>query len=205
MSTKTDTSKAGNAREKLIEVSYELVLTKGYSATTVDELCEAAGVSKGSFYHFFKSKEELGLALLDDFLQQSKVRFLGGDFRMETDPMKRMFGFLEHTEKYAHQLWSKGCILGTFAGELGNTGERIREKISSMFQGVVEGVAEFFLPVEERFPGNELYSAKRLAELYIVLIEGAIVLCRAYDDFRPLERSVERFRIELTETLKQTE
>ena len=54
---------AQNSRKQILEAAETLVLQKGYAAATVDEICAAAGTSKGSFYHFFKSKEEMGLAL----------------------------------------------------------------------------------------------------------------------------------------------
>jgi TetR/AcrR family transcriptional repressor of nem operon len=50
------------ARPKLLDAALSVIRTKGYSATSVDELCAAAGVTKGAFFHYFKSKDELGVA-----------------------------------------------------------------------------------------------------------------------------------------------
>ncbi len=52
-----------DAKAKLLDAALSVIRTKGFSATTVDELCSAAGVTKGAFFHHFKSKDELGVAV----------------------------------------------------------------------------------------------------------------------------------------------
>jgi len=182
------------AKDKLIGASLDIMLSKGYASTSVDELCEAAGVSKGSFYHFFKTKEELGLALLDSFMEASKAQFLGGEFRNQVDPIKRLFAFMRQTEESALSLWERGCLLGNFAVELADTHPVIRRKVSGIFNGVIEGVAEIIKPLSDMYPENEKLDANRLAELYISIVEGAIVLSRAHHDWSPLKRGLESFR-----------
>lgn len=183
-----------NAKTKLIEASYDLMLSKGYAATSVDDLCERAGVSKGSFYHFFETKEDLGLDLLDDFFQKSKSVFLAGEFEREADPLKRLYMFLEQTEGAAESLWSQGCLLGNFAIELSNTHPAVREKVSHILMGVAAGLAVLFRPVSERHPDNELLQADRLAETYLAMIEGEIILSRAHNDWSYLLRGLRLFR-----------
>ena len=61
------------AKEKVILASQRLMMAQGYTATTVDEIVAAAGVAKGSFYHAFKSKEELALAALDDYFRRGSI------------------------------------------------------------------------------------------------------------------------------------
>ena len=58
-------------KEKLLEAAQQLMLAKGFPATTVDEICEAAGFTKGSFFHYFESKEHLGKEVLDRFYQKN--------------------------------------------------------------------------------------------------------------------------------------
>ena len=182
------------AKDKLIEASLDLMLSKGYGSTTVDELCDAAGVSKGSFYHFFKTKEDLGLELLNWFMEQSKLSFLGGEFRKEKDPLKRAFAFLSQTEASAMDLWQRGCLLGNFAVELADTHPVIRKRVSLIFSGVVQGVAEIFQPISEQYPDRNRLDAHRLAEMYLSIIEGSVVLSRAHSDWAPLKRGLESFR-----------
>lgn len=184
-----------NAKEKLIDASLELMLTKGYGATSVDDLCQSAGVSKGSFYHFFGTKEDLGLALLDDYLSKSKIYFLGGPFTEEQDPIKKLFGFLRQTEASAEILWKDGCLLGNFAIELGLSHPAVRQKVSVIFTRITKGVADLFQPVSALHPDNAMLEADRLAEAYLAIIEGAIILSRAHDDWSYLHRSLVNFRV----------
>lgn len=192
--------KSETAKEKLISASLQLMLSRGYSATSVDDICSAAQVSKGSFYHFFKSKEELGLAMLDDFFRQSREATMAGSFNQELDPVERLRGYLYFIEENAETFWEKGCILGNFANELSNTHPIMRERVSLILQRVTESMAERFAPIQQKYPDREELSAIRLAELLVSLIEGALVLSRAHDDWSYLTRALKGFRL-YTESL----
>jgi TetR/AcrR family transcriptional repressor of nem operon len=78
------------AKDKLIDSAIRLLGDYGYSATTVDEICEDAGVAKGSFYHSFGSKEDLAVAALDTFVERNAAILMAGDFTREEDPVKRL-------------------------------------------------------------------------------------------------------------------
>jgi len=190
-----------NAKDKLIEASYELMLSRGYAATSVDDLCHKAGVSKGSFYHFFGTKEDLGLALLDDFSAKSKERFLSGAFVNETDPVKKLIAFLHQTEESAETLWSQGCLLGNFATELSQSHPVVRQKVSLILKRVTDNVAEILQPIAEMHPNEELLQADHLAEMYLAIIEGAIILSRAHEDWSYLQRALLSFRFYLESIL----
>ncbi|MDX9858015.1 MAG: TetR/AcrR family transcriptional regulator [candidate division Zixibacteria bacterium] len=192
--------KSETAKERLISASLQLMLSRGYAATSVDDICSAAQVSKGSFYHFFKSKEELGLAMLDDFFRQSREATMAGSFNQEPDPVKRLRGYLHFIEENAETFWEKGCILGNFANELSNTHPIMRERVSLILQRVTESMAERFAPIQQKYPDREELSAIRLAELLVSLIEGALVLSRAHDDWSYLTRALKGFRL-YTESL----
>ena len=79
------------AKEKLVKGALQLMLSKGYAGTTVDEICEAAGVSKGSFYYSFKTKEDIGVAALESFHLEAYTRIGTGKFTEITNPVKRVF------------------------------------------------------------------------------------------------------------------
>jgi len=184
----------GQARAKLLDATRDLFLSKGYAAATVDEICARAKVSKGSFYHFFKSKEAMGLAVLDGYMQQAHAKFLGGDFTGQTEPKARLQGFLLQTEASATDLWRNGCLLGNLAIDLAETNERIRKRVARIFDQLTAGVAAIFEPVCAQYASDAKVEAWRLAELYLATIEGAIILSRARNDWTPLNRSLAGFR-----------
>src|SRR5882757_2899582 len=91
-----------------------LILTKGFPATTVDEVCERAGVTKGSFYHHFQSKEDLGVAALRAYYDDVRVAFTGGGWAEIEDPWLRLRQFLRQAaDVLTGPVMANGCMLGT--------------------------------------------------------------------------------------------
>lgn len=178
-----------NAKEKLLAASLDLLVDRGYLVTTVDQLCEAAGVSKGSFYHYFESKEDLGLATLRAYYTRGMTLLMDGDFQHEADPLKRAEMFLDHTETLSPELWKKGCLLGTFAMDLADSHPRIRARLAELFDELVQALAPVFRPYE-----NNGVTAEVVAEQYISIIEGSIVLARTYDDVTRIPKALRQFR-----------
>ena len=89
------------ARDKVIEATQFLMAGRGYSATTVDEIISLAGVSKGSVYHAFKSKEELAITALEDYKRKGWNIVAYGPYKDEPDPVKRAIRFVKHIERKA--------------------------------------------------------------------------------------------------------
>jgi TetR/AcrR family transcriptional repressor of nem operon len=184
----------GNAKEKLTRSALQIMLSRGYTATTVDEICEGAGLSKGSFYHFFETKEDIGVAALELFHQEGFKQSIGGKYSEITDPIERVFGFLDHVETVAKDIWGDGCLLGNFALELADTNPIIRNRVSALLKKSTENLARIFEPIANIRKKGEGPSAVELAEHYISLIEGAIVLGKAHKDWRRIPTAIRQFR-----------
>lgn len=179
------------ARDKLITAAEALMLSRGYASTSVDEICEAAGVSKGSFYHFFRTKEDLGLAVLDAFHARSGGIMAKG-VKKSADPVDRSLALVDHIVDSAGVLWGKGCLLGSFALDLAETNPTIRKAVSDKFRQVAAALGEGLEPL-----GSEEEDGAELAEQFLVIVEGALVLAKAHDDWGYVERALERFRTNL--------
>jgi TetR/AcrR family transcriptional repressor of nem operon len=178
-----------DTREKLVRVAERLMLRDGYSATRVDDVLGKAGLSKGSFYHFFESKESLGLAALDHYFEDRVARLAAGSYATETDPLKRAHGFLEHASGVVADLWKAGCLLASFAADAAGSSRVIanalRKRTSELRALLVEVLGPF---------ATREVTAVDLADQFMVCIEGSIVLARIYDDPTYLRRGVEQFR-----------
>jgi TetR/AcrR family transcriptional repressor of nem operon len=181
------------AKDKLLDAAQALMLSKGYPATTVDEICAEAGVSKGSFYHFFKSKEELGIAVLENYFQKGSQRLADGPYLDIEDPLERVFGFLDYIAEIAEEMWGHGCLLGTFALDLAETNPDLHGRVSEAFTNVAKDIAGNFEPVAEIGAGAEL-SGEELAEQFLAVLEGAIVLAKAHRDWDRVPRALDNFR-----------
>jgi len=178
-----------DTREKLVRVAERLMLRDGYSATRVDDVIGKAGLSKGSFYHFFDSKESLGLAALDHYFEDRVARLAAGSYTAETDPLRRAHGFLEHASRVVADLWKAGCLLANLSADAAGSSRvvasTLRKRTGELRALLVDLLGPFATPE---------VSAADLADQFIVCIEGSIVLARIYDDPDYLRRGLEQFR-----------
>lgn len=165
------------------------MLRDGYSATRVDEVIRKAGLSKGSFYHFFDSKEALGLAALEHYYTDRAGRLAAGTYATETDPLRRARGFLKHASHVAADLWTTGCLLASLAADAAGSNRAmsnaLRKRTSDLRALLVDALGPFATPE---------ITAADLADQFLVCIEGSIVLARIYDDPGYLRRGLEQFR-----------
>lgn len=179
----------GDSRKKILEAAFELLLARGYSATSVDEICSRAGVSKGSFYHFFHSKEELGLAVLNRFYREGMHIIGKGDFLQVADPRRRLDAFFDHLEQVAPDFWQRGCLLGNFATELSESNPVIHARVTELFSDMVSKLAPLFAAVI-----GDPQEAALWAEEMLMVLEGSIILARVHDDPSRIATGIRRFR-----------
>src|SRR5438046_2372808 len=99
---------------KFLEAALYVIRAKGYSATTVDDICKTAGMTKGSFFHHFKSKEELAIAAADYFAAMADGLFRNAPYSLISDPIERLFGYVEFRRSIICGEFSDfTCLLGT--------------------------------------------------------------------------------------------
>lgn len=178
-----------DTREKLIDTAEKLMLRDGYSATRVDDVIRQAGLSKGSFYHFFDSKESLGLAALEHYYADRVGRLADGPYADETDPLRRALGFLEHASRVAPKLWKEGCLLASLAADAAGSSRVVSSALRKRTGELRAMLVDLLGPLATRKT-----PAADLADQFLVCIEGAIVLARIYGDAGYLQRSLEQFR-----------
>ena len=117
-----------NARTRLLEAARDVIRAKGFCATSVDDLCKAAGVTKGAFFHHFKSKEELGVAAADFWSETTSALFAGAPYHRPDDPLDRLIAYLEfRKELLAGDLPDFTCLVGTMTQEVYDSAPAIRE------------------------------------------------------------------------------
>ena len=192
------------SKERILAAAKELFLARGYAATTVDAICEKAELTKGSFYYSFDSKEDLGLAVLDWSLRRSVQMLASGPHVRITDPVEKAFAFLKHLEKCSPDLWSAGCLLGSFALELADTNSRMQQAVAGMFQAVADNFAENLLPLAAECAGRQTLAASELADTLLGLVEGSIILAKAHRDPTRIPKAIRGFRRSLEILIAET-
>lgn len=178
---------APESKERLLAAAKSLVLKYGYAGTGVDAICKKAGLTKGSFYHFFSSKDDLGLATLEWALVKGGEIVHNGPYQKLPPSRERALGFMKHMENIGIELWSGGCILSSFALELAETNDVMQATVSRMFDLVAATFASELAPLTD--------APEELAQQYLALLEGAIILAKAHRDPSRIKKALRSFRV----------
>lgn len=125
-------------RSKLLHVALELIWRSSYHATGVDRICATAGVNKGSFYHFFATKEDLAVAALDAQWEEFRPHF-DAIFAAHVPPLERLQRFVregidEQRRRHAELGFVCGCPLFTLGAEIGTQQPKLRAKVDEVLQ-----------------------------------------------------------------------
>jgi AcrR family transcriptional regulator len=129
-------------------------LARGYIGKRKRNPASKARLTKGSFYYFLDSKEDLGLKVLDWSLRRSAQMLASGPHVRIVDPLEKAFAFLEHLEKCSPEIWSGGCLLGSFSLELADTNSRMQQAVAGMFQAVADDFAKQLQPIAAQCAGK---------------------------------------------------
>jgi len=138
--------RTSDARERILVSAMELFYARSAADVGVQEICDHAGVKKGSFYHFFDSKQDLILAVLDAHWAWGKQMVWDEAFSPERPPLERLreLGrrFHEMTKAdYDACGMCKGCGMGNIAAELGTQDEVVRKKVDEIFGQMINSIA----------------------------------------------------------------
>jgi len=180
-------------RERLIRTAAELFWRQGYAATGVTAILRRAGVTSGSFYHFFSSKEDLLLAVLDATEEMLQVEIFGPAEAATEDPIERVFAVLDFYRRYlvSHR-FELGCPMGGPAAELSASRPRVRARVAGLFKIWKDAVEAFLVAAGDRLPGEVDRGA--LAEMVLAVMEGAVIQARARRSLAPFDAAVGQLR-----------
>lgn len=189
------TKKTSATKEQLIQTAIELMLAKGYTATTVDEICEKAGITKGGFFHYFESKEDLGKAALEYFWQ-SQIRMIKEmPFHTIKDPLKKLHGFLDSfADRARDPQITKSCLIGNFSQELSSTYPGIRSLCDEKFSLFADMLKLILDEAKQMYASRLRIDTKSLAEHFLAIFQGALILAKAKQDTKVIEENIEHFR-----------
>jgi TetR/AcrR family transcriptional repressor of nem operon len=193
MATMTETRH--ESKTKLLEAALRVIREKGYSATRVEDICEAAGLTKGSFFHHFESKEALALAAADYWIDETGAMFTAAPYHEATDPVERLLAYVDFRKAMLMgELPEFTCLVGTMVQEVYDTHPSLREACNKS----ISGHAATLVPdIEEamRVRGIKAdWTAQSLALYTQAAIQGAFILAKAQHDATVARECIDHLR-----------
>jgi TetR/AcrR family transcriptional regulator, transcriptional repressor for nem operon len=186
---------AGAARQKLLDAALSLVRTKGYAATTVDDLCDEAGVTKGAFFHHFKSKEALGTAAADYWSEMTDAFFEGAPYHKHKDPLDRVLGYIDFRKAIlTGKVPEFTCLVGTMVQEVYETSPAIREACDACISGHVAKIEADIAEAIKRHAIRPEWTARSLALHTQAVLQGAFILAKARGEAAIAGESIDHLR-----------
>ena len=172
--------RAKNAKTKILEAALSVIRAKGYAATTVDDLCAAAGVTKGAFFHHFKSKEELGVAAANYWSEMTGSFFAAGPYHQHADPLARVLGYIDFRKSIlVGNVPEFTCLAGTMVQEVFDASPAIRDACDAAISSHAERVAADIAEAMRERRMRPDWTAQSLALHTQAVLQGAFILAKA--------------------------
>ena len=179
-------------REALVTAATRLMHVRGYHNTSVDDVLRASGVGKGNFYYHFRSKEELGYAILDQIIVAFLERALAPCFAdAEGAPLAQIRCFLDRVlEAQRRSNCVGGCVMGNLASELSDVHEGFRARLATLFMAWHARLAEALTEARRRGDVTAACEPEAVARFVVAALEGGILLTKVSKDIRVMEQCV---------------
>jgi TetR/AcrR family transcriptional regulator, transcriptional repressor for nem operon len=171
-----------DARTRLLDAAMRVIRAQGYSATTVDEICREAGLTKGAFFHHFKSKEDLAVAAAAHFSAMAESLFGGAPYRQLADPLDRLLGYIDFRAAIIDgPIPQFTCLLGTMVQEAYETHPAIQKACDTYIGVHVARLAKDIAAAKALYAPQATWSPESLALYTQAVLQGAFVLAKAKD------------------------
>jgi TetR/AcrR family transcriptional repressor of nem operon len=168
------------SKTKFLNAALQVIRAKGYSATRIEDICEAASLTKGSFFHHFDSKEELALAAADYWTEGTSAFFASAPYHAPADPLDRLLAYVDFRKGLLMgELVDFTCLAGTMVQEVYDTHPAIRDACN---RSISEHAATLVPDIEEAMRQRDMHTdwtAESLALYIQATLQGAFILAKA--------------------------
>jgi TetR/AcrR family transcriptional repressor of nem operon len=186
-STQLQSATYSSSRDVIIRCGLELLTEQGFGATGLEAVLKKAMVPKGSFYHYFKSKEEFGIAVIDayDAYFSKKIdRILGDSSRK---PLDRLRDFIQDASAgMAKHNFKRGCLVGNLSQEVSVLPPAYQLKLEGIFQDWQTKVANCLFEAQAQGDLKQDQNCEDLAEFFWIAWEGAVLRARLMRNVQPI-------------------
>jgi len=200
MPVETRSARGAATRDQIIDVASRLIHLRGYHGTSLDDVLRESGVGKGNFYYYFKSKEDLGYAIIDRVVQRFVERALEPAFGDGAeDPMGQIERFLDRlVDLHRQRNGVGGCPMGNLASELSDVHEGFRQRLAGIFILWRSRLAEALTQGRRMGRLRADVDPAGAAQFLVAALEGAILMMKVTRDLAVLETCIAELRRHLT-------
>jgi TetR/AcrR family transcriptional repressor of nem operon len=192
---KPETAAKAGARQKLLDAALSLIREKGYSSTSVDELCAQAEVTKGAFFHHFKSKDALGVAAAHHWSVITGAFFETAPYHRHSDPLERVLGYLDFRKAILKgEIAEFTCLVGTMVQEIYDTNPDIRAACEASISAHAAKIEADIAEAMKRYRIRAPWSAESLALHTQAVLQGAFILAKAKGGPKIAAASIDHLR-----------
>ena len=186
-------------RERILDAAQDLVLDRGYVGMTVEHVLDRVGITKGAFFHHFKTKDDLAKALLRRFADRDAQVYSETRERAEKlsdDPLQQMLIFIRLFEDMFGELKEPypGCLFASYLYELQQFDDETRGLIRDSFIKWRELLKEKFEAILRKYPAQTKVDAASLADAFTVVLEGAFITGKAMNEPEVVSEQLRHFR-----------
>jgi TetR/AcrR family transcriptional repressor of nem operon len=181
-------------REALIRCGTEVLTEQGFMATGIDHILKQVGVPKGSFYHYFQSKEAFGLAVLDNYARYFAQRLDRWLLDESLSPLERLVGFVQNAKSgMARHDYRRGCMVGNLGQEVGMLPDGFRDILESILQDWQGRLRQCLLAAQAVGELGKGADCAELAAFFWIGWEGAVLRARLVKSDAPLNTFIAGF------------
>jgi TetR/AcrR family transcriptional repressor of nem operon len=174
------TQPPSETRAKLLDAARDVIRTKGYAGSTVDDICAAAGVTKGSFFHYFDSKEDLGVAAVERFGAMAATLFASAPYRSAGDPRDRVFGYVDFRVSLLQgEIPLYTCLIGTTVQEAYATHPNLRLACDRMLSEHVAELTRDLAAAKSRYAPEASWDAQSVGYFIQCVLQGGFIFAKA--------------------------
>jgi TetR/AcrR family transcriptional repressor of nem operon len=204
--SKTSAGTKPSAKDKLLDAAVHVVRQKGYAATSVDDLCKAAGVTKGAFFHHFESKEDLAVAAAKHWNEFTSEFFRQAPYHAHKDPLDRVLGYVDFRRQILRgELADFTCLLGTMVQEAYETSPKIRKACDASISSHATNVAKDIAAAKELYASEATWDPEELALFTQVVVQGAFILAKAKNGPAAADASIQHLKRYIELLLNKTQ
>lgn len=183
------------SRTRLLEAGTSVIRAKGYAAATVDDICGEADVTKGSFFHHFKSKEDLVLGAVAHWNEWTEAVFADADYRRRADPLERVLGYVDlRTAILDREIPEFTCLLGTLVQETYATHPQVRAACERGMSSHIAGLTRDLEAARRLYAPKARWSAESVGYFIQAVLQGSFIFAKAKQDADVARRNLAHLR-----------